>query len=497
MSLSRLFLPNFPNLLGRLQRRRTFFYFLSGVFWIAGLFHPYGSLLFYFSLIYPTLQLQQQRPHPADFFYFLLPYFLILGLGVWNAVFPFGLGILLALLLCDLISKLLAIFLTPGTGGWKILLLPGALALLDAFFQHMPGLAAMEMIPVLAPVYHHAPLLAAAAWLGRHLTYWLLMSGATGILLLICYSFPTLKGNSFSDKRTIAAIALVCALTVALGQVDYLPSATQAPSLSVTAVQASLGTSSAGSELTGEEAFAYRYQRYLDVSGIPASQIVLFPEIMVGIYDTAGRVDQQYRDLFRQQAEKWDTLLVPLVLEGNSLTQDPADRRITALVVSEAGILGRSSKRNLVPFSETQAFGRGKDYEPIPSPVGRIGLSICFDANGPTIRRLAANSAQIILAPFNNTGFPAVFYTVHRFYTIIQAIEYQLPIVVANESGISQIIDRSGRIRAELAKGAAGTISNSLTLSTGPSPYLRWGRIWEIAALAALLLLRRRCRPIS
>ena len=501
MTAFRLFIPDIRALLQQLPRIETFFFLLSGIFWIAGLYHPVLGLLFYASLLYPVLYMFRFRPSSSQLYFFLLPYFLTVGLGVWNSIFPYGLGILLALLLCDLFSKLLAFFLTSAAafGGGRIMLLPAALAFMDAVFQKVPVLTAMEMIPVLAPIYHHAPMLATAAWLGRHLTILLLFTGTTAILLLLYFALAGLQEASFQEKQSVVVIAFVCTAAVAAANVYDSRSAPSAPSIAVTAVQASLGFNGEDAGLSGEEAFAFRYARYLETAGSPAGDIVLFPEIMVGLYDTENQVDQGYRDKFRQQAASWDTLLVPLVLEGNSRTQDPADRRITALVVAADGILGRSSKRNLVPFSESRHFGQGSDYRAIATPLGRIGPSICYDANGPTIRRLASDGAQIILAPFNNTDFTTVFHTVHRFYPIIQALEYQIPVAVANESGISQIIDSSGRILAALPIGAVDTITVTVPLSAGPSPYLRYGVFGEIAALGLFLYyylsIRRRNLP--
>jgi apolipoprotein N-acyltransferase len=265
-----------------------------------------------------------------------------------------------------------------------------------------------------------------------------------------------------------------------------------APRVSVTAVQASLGLQTMPDHLQGEALFQYRYDQYILTAGTPSSDIVLFPEIMVGIFDTEGIVDHDYRERWIDQAKMWNCILVPTVLEGNSRTQSSQDRRITTLIVHPSGILGSSSKRYLVPFSESRQYGAGSDYQPIPTPLGKIGLSICFDANGDTIGRLARNRAQIILAPFNDTGFSPAFYQVHRFYTIIQAIEYKIPVIVANESGISQIVDARGRIIDALPIGAAGNIGAEVLLAQSPSIYLRYGSILEIIFLISLLVLRKR-----
>ncbi len=236
----------------------------------------------------------------------------------------------------------------------------------------------------------------------------------------------------------------------------------------------------------------YRYDRYVETAGNPDTDIVLFPEIMVGIYDKAGIADTAYRERWINQAREWNCILIPTVLEGDSRTQSVQDRRITTLVVDPTGILGRSSKRNLVPFSESRRYRPGTDYMPISTPLGDIGLSICFDANTNTIQKLARNNAQIILAPFNDTGFSPAFYRVHRFYTIIQAVEFTIPVVVANESGLSQIIDSRGRIVADIPLASAGVVSAQVPLSQSPSFYLQYGKIAETLFLLFILALKKR-----
>ena len=118
-----------------------------------------------------------------------------------------------------------------------------------------------------------------------------------------------------------------------------------------------------------------------------------------------------------------------------------------------------------------------------------LGLAICYDFNAPhIIGKLKANGAEVILAPFNDSGFGVIFHRMHSHYSILRALEYNVPIIVANEDGISQIVDRDGRVHASLGIGEQGVITASVSLDQSPSYYLLAGRWAEYALLLALAL---------
>lgn len=145
-------------------------------------------------------------------------------------------------------------------------------------------------------------------------------------------------------------------------------------------------------------------------------------------------------------------------------------------------VYGLTAKRNLVPFSETSRFSAGKRYDVYETPLGRLGLSICYDLQGPTIERLKQNGATLILAPFNDSGFGAQYHQIHRAEAALRAAECAVPIAMANEDGISQLVDAQGRVIRELGYKDRGVISIELVLIDRVSPYLMFGRHFATAA---------------
>lgn len=95
--------------------------------------------------------------------------------------------------------------------------------------------------------------------------------------------------------------------------------------------------------------------------------------------------------------------------------------------------------------------------------------------NAKTIERLKNNGAQIILAPFNDSGFDYIYHNIHRFFPVIKAVECAVPIVVSNEDGISQVIDHNGRIVAELGYGKKGRVIENVEIKNVKSIYLAYG----------------------
>ena len=75
------------------------------------------------------------------------------------------------------------------------------------------------------------------------------------------------------------------------------------------------------------------------------------------------------------------------------------------------------------------------------------------------------------------------------------ALQYNIPIVVANEDGISQLVDRNGKVIDRLGMDETGVIGAEFIFEETTSYYLAVGRYLEgfvLAAILAALILRVR-----
>jgi apolipoprotein N-acyltransferase len=185
--------------------------------------------------------------------------------------------------------------------------------------------------------------------------------------------------------------------------------------------------------------------------------------------------DYQVTERITEASLQLGGLTLFTVTEGNSVTKSKDERFISAILLNDGKIIGISRKRNLVPFSEARNYSKGKDYDVYETQFGKIGVSICYDMNAKTIKRLKNNGAQIILAPFNDSGFDYIYHNIHRFFPVIKAAECAVTIVVANEDGISQVIDHNGRIIAELGYGKKGGVIEKIEIKNVKSIYLAYG----------------------
>ena len=115
-------------------------------------------------------------------------------------------------------------------------------------------------------------------------------------------------------------------------------------------------------------------------------------------------------------------------------------------------------------------------------------ISICYNIGRGSVEKLKKNGADLILAPFNDTGFGAFYHNIQRYYPIINAVEYGVPVVVVNEDGISQIIDDKGCILGKLGYGKKDRLDRLVTIKIGNNPYSLYGGYLEWFVFLGLIL---------
>jgi len=136
------------------------------------------------------------------------------------------------------------------------------------------------------------------------------------------------------------------------------------------------------------------------------------------------------------------------------------------------------------------------------SPWGKIGLCICYDLSYTRVTdRLVKLGAQALIVPtMDNLDWGRRQHELHARVAPIRAAEYGLPIFRVASSGISQGVDRSGRVVAAApCPGPGSTVCGTLELcGPGRLPLDRWlAPVSTLAAgatvcwLAALVLARR------
>lgn len=164
--------------------------------------------------------------------------------------------------------------------------------------------------------------------------------------------------------------------------------------------------------------------------------------------------------------------------------------RNSVIVLHGRDVLGVYTKRRLVPFAEPSVTP-GIHGKPIATPVGTLGIAICYESAFPEIGRAAAQQGSDLLLVLTNDGWfgPATGGPgQHAAYAPVRAVETGRFLVRAANTGISMTVDPHGRVQRRLPLDVQSVI---VTEATAPvrTLYLRGGWLFPMFLLAGVSLL--------
>src|SRR5947209_3864340 len=156
-------------------------------------------------------------------------------------------------------------------------------------------------------------------------------------------------------------------------------------------------------------------------------------------------------DALAQACRRLDVHVVCGLLE-----RDGELLRNAAVLVGPDGLVGRYRKTHL-PFLGVDRFVAPGDEMPVyDTPLGRIGVEICYDLRFPEVTRtLGLRGADIVAHP---TNFPVAARIQTELITVARAAENRIFLLTANRvgkerwaefCGWSQIVDPFGKRLAE------------------------------------------------
>jgi apolipoprotein N-acyltransferase len=223
----------------------------------------------------------------------------------------------------------------------------------------------------------------------------------------------------------------------------------------------------------------------------------------------------------------WSETAVPLIYDDSasevSSLEAVAGSTGTALLT---GIYGRSAegthnsivalgagtglwhKRKLVPFGEytplrvlsagmlelfnlpMSSLVPGPRMQGLLTAQGRVVAPfICYEVVYPDFVRRHARTADLLVTISNDTWFGRSWGPPqHLQMARMRARENGRSMVRATNNGISALINEQGEIVAQAPQFTATTLSGSVELFTGRTPWSRWGN-WPLLVLSGLLLL--------
>lgn len=433
--------------------------------------------------------------------YFGLGFMLPLAHLAWSPV-PFW--PVLAVLIADLVGVVLGLAAIAGgvfPRPARLLAFPLTWATFEFLQQSLPYVKEVFL-----------PALALSQWKEPAILRVASLTGTTGLTFLILVVNASIaqalvQAKTRAGELARAAIALGLSLLVLGGAYLYGSAAIGAggkeKTLRVAAIQESTALRPEFKAINDAREYfpriigAYDEATSRSLTGRQVD-IVVWPETASGVI---GR--DEYQRPLEESARKYGSYLVVTALEKSEREGRP---HIAAALFTPAGNLaGTYRKHHLVPFSERPRYWPGRGCPTFEVGPGRVGLAICYDMNFPEVaRNLAGNGAEILLVPWNDGGFPGGFSELHRSFAVLRAAENGIPVVVAAETGVSQVVDGRGRVLAEVGAGEAGVAYAQVPLRTGTTLYTRLGNWFgwlllavNVGVLVAGLARKRRVETLS
>jgi apolipoprotein N-acyltransferase len=163
----------------------------------------------------------------------------------------------------------------------------------------------------------------------------------------------------------------------------------------------------------------------------------------------------------------------------------------TAYLLDRSGrLIGKHAKNHPVHFFEdgwASPFAR-----PIRTPLGSLGVAICFDMDYPDVaRRLAAAGAEVFLVPnMDVEGWGPVQRRQHRLMFEMRAAECGRWLARADVAGGTSVVDPFGRQVRQVGTSGPAVIDAVIGLESATTPYVRGGwRFGQVCLVATALLL--------
>lgn len=248
----------------------------------------------------------------------------------------------------------------------------------------------------------------------------------------------------------------------------------------------------------------------------PSPELIIWPEVPI---DFSWQNNEYERFRIKSLAKKLKTHL--FILPGYRYVNNEnalSGHFNSANLISDKGEnLAEYHKQILVPFFEYLPFSEQfKSYFPnvrnyvagtqaVPFDFKGTILAplICYEALfSSKVRPYVEEKADIIINPGNDGWFSATGALSHLSLTLLRSIEYRMPLIRVNNSGVSTVIDQKGNILFDTLSPLGEKTEKIFTLSVAKQKsqtfYYRFSSVLNVfAVLLLLLLLVLRQRELS
>jgi predicted amidohydrolase len=181
--------------------------------------------------------------------------------------------------------------------------------------------------------------------------------------------------------------------------------------------------------VTGFDQFALQVMNYVRYAEDSAASLVVFPEYLTAPLTMLDpdwqRWTGPYRELFSGMARSTKMT----ILAGTHLTEREGKLYNTAHLFLPSGEVFMQEKLHLTPCEVAPwCLGRGEGLTVVDTPVGRVGILVCFDVEFPGAATAAADAGVDILLVPSATDDRQAFWRV-RHCCHARAVENQVYVV--------------------------------------------------------------------
>ncbi len=330
-------------------------------------------------------------------------------------------------------------------------------------------------------------------------------AAVTSIVVLANVALAGLLAGKPLRQAVAAAGVLVAVYTAGA---LLLAGAPAAPALGVAAVQPSI-TARERRAPGGRAVMLERLEALTLTAAASRPAVIVWPATSVGELTNAPVLAARLDALARRAATPLlvgaaETLKFPVESEGGVVMRAGALYNSAHLVAPGAPRAPAYRKRRLLPFAEyvpvehlvrwpawlvppLTALTPGDGPRVFSLPGGpRVGALICWESMFAGLARDAVRDGAAVLAVLTNDEWfgRSAAAVQHNLAAVLRAVEARVPVVVASNTGPSQIVDPYGRViasRPGLFEPAVVMARVSTTRS--PSVYTRTGDVVAMTAL--------------
>lgn len=243
--------------------------------------------------------------------------------------------------------------------------------------------------------------------------------------------------------------------------------------------------------------------------------LVCWPESAIGTYqaDLTDFRDQDRTLEYSRRSHDWlhptANCRCEVLAGGKTYGQDAAEEgpySMTAFLINpQESILGTYHKRTLLPFGEympgeqylpvlhewatlNETIKAGESAAPIVTAKGdKLGVVICYeDLVRANVRETVLAGGQVLISLINDSAFEnPLTLEQHKRLALLRAVEHRRYLVRCAGTGVTCIVDPTGRILEQLAIGDEGMIVRQVKLSDYQTFYTRFGEWFPVTCALA------------